>query len=73
MTHHRSPPPRYEDLRASPAADLLKLSLSELDTFIARASKDARDAQALKDWLIWLKAEKLIREETTDSYEGGAS
>ena len=54
----------YDALATAPVNELMQLPIAELDGFIQQADRVASNAKAMKDWLTWIKAEKILREDT---------
>lgn len=63
----------FEKVEKTPAADLMRLSFSELDAWIAFARKIEERAGNTAGWLTGLKIEKALREENDLAETGGGA
>lgn len=62
----------FEKVEKTPAAELMRLSFTELEAWIAFARKVEERAANTAGWLNGLKIEKALREQATLSKLGGA-
>ena len=70
-TRHQTTLVFFEKVEKTPAADLMRLSFTELDAWIAFARKIEERAGNTAGWLTGLKIEKALREEGEISKSGG--
>ncbi len=71
--HRHVHPIRYEDIETLPASKLMELTSSQLTTLIKQAERRIDKAQAVKNWLTWIKREKYLKDIFSDTQEGGAA
>ena len=60
----------FRSIEQTPVQELMQLSIAELDGFIRQAALAVENAQTLREWLTWIKAEKLLREDPDNGNEG---